>query len=206
MVSGFQRRIRFRRSLRIHHQIGRELHKVYSVDRLRSGRAFDGGTPRLHDRHHDGFNLVPFLLQFQQRAQGVIPKLRVVPGGHINPGAVFQIDDVKDLIHAVIHRGVVGAIGAGVHIGKIEAVFDEQLALTPQQSEDIIDVHPHVIQHFVVVALWRLPVAGEPFCAEFMRLGALFGIGAGFLRRNRCGERHTPRTLSPSVHRTGADG
>ena len=205
MIARLQRRIRFRRPLRVHHQIA--ANSIRSTASIVSDRA--GPSMVVHRGCTiviDGFNLVPFLLQFQQRAQGVIPKLRVVLGGHINPGAVFQIDDVKDLIHAVIHRGVVGAVGTGVHVGKIEAVFDEQLALTPHQSEDIIDVHPHVIQHFVVVALWRLAVAGEPLRAEFVRLGALFGVGAGFLRRNRCGERHTPRTLSPSVHRTGADG
>jgi hypothetical protein len=97
-------------------------------------------------------------LEFQQRAQRVVAELRVVLRAHINAGAIFEIDHVERLGLRVIDRGVVRAVRPGIHLGEIKPVFDVQLALGVEQAEYVIDVDPHVVEHFIVVALRGFPI------------------------------------------------
>ena len=66
------------------------------------------------------------LLEFQHGPECVVFELRVILGLHILSSPELQIVHVQQFLTGYIHRRVVGAVGAGVNLGKIKPMFDEQ--------------------------------------------------------------------------------
>ena len=142
---------------------------------------------------------MPVLLELQHGPECVVFELWIVVGLDIFSSPILQIVHIQQFLTGYIHRRVVGAVGAGVNLGKIKPMFDEQNRIRRQMRIHVIDVHFHVLHHLVIVAFRRLAVVAQPLCGHVMGLRPFFRVGTGDTR-DPLGEFYAPWALGPAVH------